>query len=454
MRVSSKKKTIKKLESWADEVLKFKQELGLRRPILIEFCGSPKSGKTSCINSLNLFLKRNGFKTIVLTERASVCPIEQKKHPYFNIWTACSAIAEIVKNLSVGKDNIDVILADRAIFDALCWFEWLCSNPSIDNPSLNQQQFDRLRGFLNMDLLNRNIDLVYVFKADPKCSMDREYANLLTEKTGSIMNEPMLNSINIAINAAIERNRDDFRKIEVIDTTLIAQDQVSLEVTSTVLEILKDLLEEKVGYINNSVTEKLSEGINSWATIKDCTLNYDKRSEVELTNHLQPVPIAVFTNYERNKVLVLKKNSKRVSKDSPEKDKVLIYAGGHIRFEDQNGNNKFIDVVRNTFRREMEEELGESITVNSEPYLIYTPSYNEKSSKHIAVCFVITMDLKDKKFKPRPEEFIQKSGKSMSGQVLDINDLISHSSDLDSWSYEILSRIFNLKPKTSESLFE
>jgi len=228
---------------------------------------------------------------------------------------------------------------------------------------------------------------------------------------------------------------------------------VSLKVTSTVLEILKDLLEEKVGYIHNSVTKNLTEGINNWSAIKDCTLNYDKRSVVELTDSVQPVPIAVFTNRERTKVLVLKKNSKRVSKDSPEKDKVLIYAGGHIRKEDQNGNDRFIDVIRNTFRREIEEELGESITVNSEPCIIYTPSYNAKSAKHMAVCFIITMDLDDKKFKPRPEEFIQKSGKSISGQVLEISSVLDHSSDLDSWSCAILSDIFNVKLKESENLF-
>jgi predicted NUDIX family phosphoesterase len=215
------------------------------------------------------------------------------------------------------------------------------------------------------------------------------------------------------------------------------------------------LLEEKVGYIHSSVTKNLLEGVNNWSAISDCTLNYDNRSIVEFTDNIQPVPIAVITNYEKTKVLVLKKNLKRVSKDSPERDKVLVYAGGHIRLEDQNksGNDRFIDVVRNTFRRELQEELGESITVNSEPYVIYTPSYNDKSAKHLAVCFIVTMDLDDKKFKPRPEEFVQKSGKSISGQVLDISSVLDHSADLDSWSSAILLSIFKVKPKIAESLF-
>ena len=118
----TKQKNIAELERLAKEVLRLKSEREQRRPLLIEFCGSPKSGKSTTINSLNIFLKRNGFKTILLTERASICPIENKIHPFFNIWTLSSAVAEIIKNIDLGKDKIDIIISDRGLFDSLCWF--------------------------------------------------------------------------------------------------------------------------------------------------------------------------------------------------------------------------------------------------------------------------------------------------------------------------------------------
>jgi predicted ATPase len=86
METSEINKIIQNLENLADEVLKLKNDSIPRRPIVIEFCGSPKSGKSSCINSLSLFLRRNKFRTRVLTERASVCPVEDKFDPNFNIW--------------------------------------------------------------------------------------------------------------------------------------------------------------------------------------------------------------------------------------------------------------------------------------------------------------------------------------------------------------------------------
>ena len=114
----NRKESIKELEKLASEILELKQERKLRRPLLIEFCGSPKSGKSTTITSLNQFLKRNGFSTTVLTERASVCPVSNKKDPLFNIWTLTSTVAEIVDNLDSKKT--DIIIADRAVFDALC----------------------------------------------------------------------------------------------------------------------------------------------------------------------------------------------------------------------------------------------------------------------------------------------------------------------------------------------
>nr|VFK45130.1 MAG: hypothetical protein BECKTC1821D_GA0114238_102425 [Candidatus Kentron sp. TC] len=49
-------KDIEELEALAKSVLDLKNEVIPRRPIVIEFCGSPKSGKTSCVNSLDLWL--------------------------------------------------------------------------------------------------------------------------------------------------------------------------------------------------------------------------------------------------------------------------------------------------------------------------------------------------------------------------------------------------------------
>jgi putative protein kinase ArgK-like GTPase of G3E family len=66
------------------------QSAAERRPIFVEFAGTPKSGKSTCIDTINHFFRRVGYKVLAPTEGAS------KRTPYylkenlvaFNAWSA------------------------------------------------------------------------------------------------------------------------------------------------------------------------------------------------------------------------------------------------------------------------------------------------------------------------------------------------------------------------------
>lgn len=459
---TEKKKNIKELEKLASEVLKLKQDRKQRRPLLIEFCGSPKSGKSTTITSLNIFLKRNDFKTVVLTERASVCPIEKKTHPFFNIWTMSSAMSEIVKYLAQGtsldedsslKPEVDIIISDRGLFDALCWFEWLNTNPGNNSKYLDNQSLKKLEDFILMDMWRDSIDLIYVFQVSPETSIKREYANLLTEKRGSIMREPILEGFIEATNSVIKKHGNKFRNVQKIITDMEEVDEkpnnVSYKVTSEILKNLRNLLVEKIGFIDNKLKQKLKSGINDIKVLQRENLKFDNRDKVEVKDVLQPIPIAVITNPQRTKVFVVKKSGKRTSSNSPERDKLLIYIGGHVRIEDNTGTIQ--QTLEKTLHREIQEEIGESLSIqDSQPFIVYMPD-NEKSAKHFAICYVIEMELDDKKFKLTSDEFLMKTGTSKSGHVLKVSEIISGNYELESWSVEILKQIFHKSiPKTMD----
>ncbi|RIV21254.1 hypothetical protein DYU11_17700 [Fibrisoma montanum] len=471
-----KKRTIKDLEILASEVLKLKQERAKRRPLLIEFCGSPKSGKSTTINSLNIFLKRNGFNTVVLVERASVCPIENKRHPFFNIWTLTSAISEIVKYLEREKDRVDIIISDRGIFDALCWFEWLNKNPNSKSPHLDDDSHKQIENFILMDMWCNYLDLIYVLQVNPATSIKREYANLLTEKRGSIMTEKVLKGFNLATESVIERHSAKFRNIQKIVTDTSETDNdpntVSYTVTLEILKSLRDLLIEKVGFVDNSFKKKLSHGINNIHLLDNERLDFENRDIVETRDVLQPIAIAVITNPQRNNVLVVKKSGKRISKQSPEKEKLLLYIGGHVRLEDNKSG--ILKTIEQTLHREIEEEIGESLSIqkevlesvslqnnvvdsvsikNTESFIIYTPNL-PVSRKHFAVCYVIEMDLDDKKFKLVSDEFTMKTGTSRSGHILQVNEIISGKHKLESWSRLILEEVFKRRIPDTIEIFD
>ena len=449
--MDKRQENIDKLENLAQEVLKLKNLHRQRRPIIIEFCGSPKAGKTSSITALNIFLKRNGFKTTILTERASICPISDKESPVFNVWTCSATINEINEKMdeanTASEGNLDIILCDRGIFDALCWFRWLKSRDK-----MSEEEYDVLTQFAMLNRWQKNIDLVYIFLTTPEESIRREYANLLTNKRGSIMKEDILEQYKKSVEETLHEYESAFRATCVQDTTDREQNDVSYEVTEKTLQTLKEMLMEKIGYADRS-SLFLQEGLIDYSKVK-CELEkvkYGLREEVEAnSDFIQPIAIAAIISEDGGKILCVKKTRKSTDASSPEFGQTLLYVGGHMRREDSTAKcRSFLDVLRNTLERELYEELGISFALNQkrDPFVIYTPNSN-KSRKHLAIGWVIKLN-EGSKLRLDSYELVQKKGRSKSGTFIPFQNITDPDISLESWSKTILLNIF--ADKLSES---
>jgi predicted NUDIX family phosphoesterase/predicted ATPase len=458
------------LSTLAKNVKELRSKKDLRYPLLIEFCGTPKSGKTTIINALNLFLRRSGFKTIVLTERASVCPISDKTHPFFNLWTLTSAVSDIIKALDKNRSNgkVDFILADRGIFDALCWFEWLerLHNNKTVRP-FSDRDYQTVKDFILMDIWKKHLSLIFVFKVKPQIAIDREYANLLTDIAGTIMDKRVLEDFNSCIDDVKSKYAEHFRKAirqEKLDT-LVSYDnnssdinKTNYDVTRKVLELVKEVLTEYIGYFAYTLVDDLLYGVNDLNVLSKYPLQYGVRSRVEEMNAIQPVCIAVITNKNRDKVLVVQKDISKTSPASPERQRHLTYLGGHVHYEDslQEGTDlmELSEVFKTTLNRELDEEIHLVPAIEIEPFLIYTPETNSKSNKHLAICYVIEYDFdKHEELKLYSDEFIKNNSSELSGQLLDINKLNIEDIKFDSWSLQILEKVFNLKTPKENTEF-
>src|ERR1700747_2981253 len=98
------------LEATAAKLKRLLDAGGAKRPLIIEFSGAPKAGKTRSISVLELFLKRNGINVEVFTERASISPIKSKGHLNFNVWVSCASLQGMLEAL---YRDIDVFILDR-----------------------------------------------------------------------------------------------------------------------------------------------------------------------------------------------------------------------------------------------------------------------------------------------------------------------------------------------------
>lgn len=433
---------INSLEELAKLILQAKKAARPKRPIVIEFCGTPKAGKSSCVSSLNIFLKRNGFKTKVLSERASTCPIHDKYNPSFNLWNLFSSSAELLENFVENSHNFDVILCDRSVFDCLCWFHWFKEYDHI-----NYEEFNVLVNFVTMSRYRAMFDLIYVFKASPKVALEREYANLLTRKQGTIMNDTVLSEYNECVDIAIKNYENTFRCIREINTDEFKQNDVSLKVTTEVLKNLYELVVEKVAYVERDCLSEYEE-VNYWTEsnfLSKLKIKFDYRDQVETNSRfVQPLPVLILTDKRKKKVLVAKKKSSATNKTSPEKDSLLSYFGGHIRAEDKLSDN-IEQTIFNALCREIQEELGITLNIESnksEPLFIWLKD-NDRSEKHLAICYLYKADFSHHKIKLDDFEFIQKTGVSESGRIFDLEDIPFDK--FEKWSRIILSELLDIK---------
>ena len=184
------------------------------RPIFVEFSGTPKSGKSTCIDIVSHFFRRVGFNVLAPTEGAS------KRTPYylrsdlvaFNTWSASYALTHILEGL-YHSDKYHLAILDRGLFDALVWFQLLESNGQISGA-----ERETIQSFIALEKWRSVIDSVFLFTADSATSMERENADKLIDEPGRTMNPEFLDNLNQAYSEVRKGYEGEF-KITDIDTS-------------------------------------------------------------------------------------------------------------------------------------------------------------------------------------------------------------------------------------------
>ena len=201
------------LREKAAKVLAYRQ-----RPVFVEFSGSPKSGKSTCIDIVAHFFRRMGFNVLAPTEGAS------KRTPYylrsdlfaFNTWSASYALTHVLEGL-YHSDEYHLAILDRGLFDALAWFEYLKLEGTISDTDCTKVQ-----DFIRINHWRSVIDAVFLFTADPATSMLRENADKLISEPGQVMNPETLSRLKTALGQARQSFGSEFR---MKWTPLIEQDR-------------------------------------------------------------------------------------------------------------------------------------------------------------------------------------------------------------------------------------
>jgi predicted NUDIX family phosphoesterase len=349
---------------------------------------------------------------------------------------------------------------DRGFFDSLCWFEW-----QKVNGYLRDQDYKRFTEFFTAPRFRMMIDLVFLFESSSATSIEREYRNLLTRKEGSIMRQKVLEGYVAAIQQAAKKYRNTFRAMESMNTDERDQNQVSFEVTRRVLSTLNVVADEKIGYVPRKALNGNIATVFRYSEIKsaiDNNLMFDFRDKIEPDEQLvQFIPVAVFKDKAANRFITGRKALKAVSPNSPERDRILLYFGGHVREEDSGlfHHPPAIEVMKQCMYREVKEEIGIDIDApDTNPFCIWVRD-GTKSERHIAVVFLLERDIDEVKIAIDDEEFVrwEKKGTPGTGDIIDESGLRANVKSLDSWSRNIIETIAKVElnpPKTKPAQSE
>ena len=228
-----------KLRADAESVLEALKEEEPARPYFFEFSGTPKSGKSTCIESVSHFFRRLGFRVLSPTEGASRrTPRYLRDNLFrFNVWSASYALTHILEGLS-SPEKYHVAILDRGLFDALVWFQLLRERGEITEDDLK-----KVHEFFLIEEWVEVVDGVFLFRTDPATSLNREHADKLIEQEGTAMNPDFLTELNSAYDLVKSEHSNRFRHVRRIDTSA----DNGTNPKSTAYEVAREMVNRMMG---------------------------------------------------------------------------------------------------------------------------------------------------------------------------------------------------------------
>lgn len=397
-----------------------------RKPLVIEFSGVPKAGKTTTLTEVQGYLKRCGFRTEVIVERASVCPIRDKKHANFNIWTLCTTLANILEKTQnpPRPDDPQILFLDRGLFDSICWLTMMERLSRI-----RKEDREAIQRFLSIDDWRRRVSAVVVMLTSPSDAMAREQGMLPVmdrNSGGSIMNAEVLQQVRDVNKECAERLKRDFRifQIDTSEGETRDRQRTAEVVADLVVGLVEEQIDEKIlSYPKELVSKTFAD--NNYISrdqaerfIRSDRSDFRVRDEVEKDkSRVQALPIIVVRNADGD-VLRLRRREK--TSDNPLHDKVVLWAGGHVRHEDDANCDPLVRCAVRELEEELRLQIGMSDLV---PVGALYFANGGSTSQHVAIAYEWRAATNDVSIVLSRSEFYERRGTSLSGQFASVDKL-------------------------------
>lgn len=232
-------------------MLKLKAITTLEKPFVIEFSGTPRTGKTTTINNLNDFFKKGGLKTTVIPELTTSDYYKNYLKPLLNKMDILERNKRIMEETYHQIEekisaNVDIILIDRSINDRLIW-----------NYRLYKQGIITKEDFSNSLLKYRQlsqklIDFLVITYANPITSLRRDYNSSLALEPRSFNNLENITELYQCISEIQKELQENVEDSLIIDTTNISTNDTSINIANNVMPLIRkryiNNFKDKIGY--------------------------------------------------------------------------------------------------------------------------------------------------------------------------------------------------------------
>ena len=231
-------KKLKQLHAQKIELQRLKALVTLSKPFVIEFTGTPRTGKTTTINNLYDFFKKGGFDVSLVEEfTTSKYYKEELKNKFDKMGLSDGNIAiieEVYKQLQLAlASGKEIILIDRSINDRQIWnYRRYARGDMPEDVYLKAKE-------KYAQLSKQLIDFLVVTYADSLTSLRRDYNSSLALEKRSFLNEDNINEYNENMLALKDLFNESVEKMIFLDTSKMNMNDVSVEVASQVLPIMR-----------------------------------------------------------------------------------------------------------------------------------------------------------------------------------------------------------------------
>ena len=295
--------------------------------------------------------------------------------------------------------------------------------------------------------------------ASPTDAMSREQGDLPVEgASGSIMNEAVLEKFRANTLEACKRLEKQFR-IFTVDTSQPGSNKKTTaeKVARITLDLISEQLDEEILCLKRTEVEGFFNGRTTIiggeaAALVDLFIakgSYVRRADAEKDASLvQALPVAVIRT-KGGQVLLLRRREKQT--ENPLHDRVVIWAGGHVRREDANNGHS---VVQGAIR-ELNEELSLSLEPKSLRLLgAIHANLGGSTSKHAAIVYEWRAETDDVVVVLSHAEFFERRGTSLSGKFVQVSELHAKlagpAGQPEPWSEEILRKLLGEGTRLAE----